>query len=108
MVDQVHAERKEQVGRVEEPARRVREDVPHPPEVPEETEVIARIAGYVISNMNRERPGPDNGHQCKEQHVRCVRPWPLSPLRLMSHAPGFSPRARTRAESAKCRRAPDP
>ena len=65
VIDEVHAERREEKRRVEE-ARATCNHVPHPPQVPQEAVVVARQPRDVRGQVTRERPRPDDrepGHQ---------------------------------------------
>jgi hypothetical protein len=72
VIDEVDTERAEQVLRVEELQLGHLERFPHPPQIPDEAEVITADAWYPIAEVESERPRP---HQCdrgKNRHRREV------------------------------------
>ena len=72
MVDEIDAERAEQISRLKEVELGRAQRLPHPPEVPQKAVVVAAQAGNVIAEVKRKRPRPDDGHgrqQCERRDV---------------------------------------
>ena len=62
MVDEIDAERAEEIPRLEEIELGRTQRLAHPPEIPEEAVIVARKARNVIAEMPGKRPRPDDGH----------------------------------------------
>ena len=111
MINQVDAERAEEIRRLKEIELGRAQRLPHPPQVPEKAVVVAAEPGNVVAEVQRKRPCPHNRKRREQQHGRQVQePSALCPLPsalFIWHAPASSPRARTREESARYLRAAD-
>ena len=67
MVGDRRAERMEEISAVEVGESRRGDDAAHPPQVPQEAVVVARIAGHRIVEVTRQRPGPRDRQRAEQR-----------------------------------------
>ena len=107
MVRDRRAERIEEIRRVEVGKPGCREDVPHPPQVPDEAVVVAGVAREGVADMEGQRPRPRHRESSEEQKRRAVNEKAVpdvgrhcTPTRLVRplHQHGARPRTRRNAD----------